>query len=160
MAERICARLRCSSAAAGLIRAIVERHLDIGFLQHERPLPLREVVRFLWRCAPWEPEVMMASVADRLATRGPRTETAFIDAHLVTAHRLMDAWRSRRERGVPPPPVDGEVLMAELGLEPGPVLGRVLQEVRLGWEAGELADRDAALALARACLEAVRAESL
>src|SRR5680860_591985 len=33
-AERICARLRCSTAATELVRAVVERHLDIGFLQH------------------------------------------------------------------------------------------------------------------------------
>ncbi|MHB9149342.1 MAG: HD domain-containing protein, partial [Thermoleophilia bacterium] len=158
VAEKVCARLRCSAAATDLIRAVVERHLDIGFLQHEHPTPPREVVRFLWRSGPWEPEVIMVSAADRLATRGPRTQDASIDAHLRTARDLMDAWRSRQEKGVPPLPLDGEVLMAELDLEPGPVLGRVLREVRLGWEAGELSGRDAALALARERLDAFRAE--
>ena len=122
VAEKVCARLRCSAAAVGLIRTAVERHLDIGFLQHERPVTPREVVRFLWRSEPWEPEVIMVSVADRLATRGPQTQDASIDAHLETARSLMDAWRSRRENGIPSLPLDGDVSMAELGLEAGPLL--------------------------------------
>ena len=158
VAEEVCARLRCSAAAAGLIRATVERHLDIGFLQHERPVSPREVVRFLWRAEPWEPEVIIVSVADRLATRGPQTQDASIDAHLDTARGLMDAWRARREKGIPPLPLDGEVLMAELGLEAGPLLGRVLREVRLGWEAEELEGRAEAVAFARDRLDALRAD--
>lgn len=154
VAEKVCARLRCSAAATRLIRAVVERHLDIGFLQHEHPTPPREVVRFLWRSEPWEPEVIMVSAADRLATRGPRTQDASIDAHLRTARDLMDAWRARTERGIPPLPLDGEVLMAELSLDPGPLLGRVLREVRLAWEAGELSGRGDALVLARERLDA------
>jgi hypothetical protein len=160
VAEKVCARLRCSAAATDLIRAVVERHLDIGFLQHERPVPPREVIRFLWRSEPWEPEVVMVSVADRLATRGPQTRDVSIDAHLETARSLMDAWRERQERGIPPLPLDGEVLMAELDLEPGPVLGRVLREVRLSWEAGELDGLGGALSLARARVKALQGGDL
>jgi len=146
VAGSICGRLRCSAAATGLVRAAVERHLDIGFLQHARPVPPREAVRFLWRSAPWEPEVILVSVADRLATRGPRTEERHVDGHVAVARLLMDAWRGRVTEGVASPPVDGYGLMAELDLGPGPLLGEVLREVRLAWEAGELADRDEALA--------------
>jgi poly(A) polymerase len=149
LAERICARMRCSASASSLIRAVVERHLDVGFLQHDRPPSPRETVRFLWRSEPWEPEVIMVSLADRLATRGPKTEESYIDAHHEAGRRLMEAWRARQEHGVPRPPVDGEVLMERLGLGPGPLLGQVLQSVRLAWEAGELRDREEALALAR-----------
>jgi hypothetical protein len=149
MAETVCARMRCSASSSSLIRAIAERHLDIGFLQHERPPSPREVVRFLWRSEPWEPEVIMVSLADRLATRGPRTEESYIDAHHETGRRLMEAWHRRDEEGIPRPPVDGDVLMEVLGIGPGPVLGQVLRSVRLSWEAGESSDRDAAIAVAR-----------
>lgn len=152
VAEAVCGRLRCSASATALVRAGVERHLDIGFLQHQRPVPPREAVRFLWRAAPWEPEVIFVSVADRLATRGPRTEDRHVDGHLAVARVLMDFWRERTEGGVASPPVDGDVLMAELDMPPGPLLGEVLREVRLSWEAGELAGPEEALAVARAYL--------
>lgn len=156
VADAICGRLRCSSATTGLVRAVVERHLDIGFLQHEEPVAARDVVRFLWRSAPWEPETIMVSVADRLATRGPRTEERHIDGHLGVARLLMDAWRERRDDGVPSPPVDGHAVMTALGLSPGPLLGEVLREVRLASEAGELGGRAEALALARDHLARMR----
>ncbi len=133
---------------------MVERHLDIGFLQHEDPLTPRSAVRYLWDAAPWEPEVIMVSVADRLATQGPRTEPR----HVARASRggrreLMARWRERTWPGYRRPPITGRDLMAELDLSPGPLLGQVVREVALAWEAGEIADRSEALAAARSSLE-------
>jgi len=156
VAEAVGGRLRCSSAVSALARTVAERHLDIGFLQHREPLPKREIVRFLWRSMPWEPEVIMVSVADRLATRGPSVVDSHVDGHLAVARTLMDVWRERLEHGVPSPPIDGDVVMKELALAPGPLLGEVMREVRLAWEAGELRDRAAALALAADHLDGLR----
>ncbi len=43
--------------------------------------------------------------------------------------------------------------LQRLGLSPGPAMGRVLAEVRRAQIAGRVEDRDAALALARACID-------
>lgn len=158
VAEGICARLRCSASASSLVRQVVERHLDLGFLQHEDPLTPRSAVRYLWDAAPWEPEVIMVSVADRLATQGPRTEPRHVARHLAVAGELMERWRGRTLAGVPRPPVTGVDLMAELGLDSGPLLGQVVREVALAWESGEIADRSEALATARSSLEHLRAQ--
>jgi hypothetical protein len=48
--------------------------------------------------------------------------------------------------------------MAELALDPGPLLGKVVREVALAWESGEIADRSEALSTARSRLEHLRAE--
>lgn len=157
VAEGICARLRCSVAATSLVRRVVERHLALGFLQHEDPPTPRSVVRYLWDAAPWEPEVIMVSVADRLATRGPRTEPRHLARHLAVAGELMEGWRGRTLAGIPRPPVTGDDLMAELGLAPGPLVGRLVREVALAWESGEIAGRAEALAIARSTLEQLRA---
>ena len=158
VAEGICTRLRCSASATSLVRRVVEQHLDLGFLQHEDPLTPRSAVRYLWDAAPWEPEVIMVSVADRLATQGPRTEPRHVARHLAVAAELMERWRVRTHVGVPRPPVTGVDLMAELGLDPGPLLGKVVREVALAWESGEIADRSEALSTARSRLEHLRAE--
>ncbi len=158
VAEGICARLRCSASATSLVRRVVERHLDIGFLQHEDPLTPRSAVRYLWDAAPWEPEVIMVSVADRLATQGRSTEPRHVARHLSAAGELMERWRGRTVAGVPRPPISGLDLMAELGLAPGPLLGQVVREVALAWESGEIADRSEALATARSSLKYLGAQ--
>jgi hypothetical protein len=65
----------------------------------------------------------------------------------------MTLWAERAVGGVPPLPVDGEVLMRELGLAGGPLLGKVLREARLAWEAGEATTADELLVVARAAVE-------
>ncbi len=61
------------------------------------------------------------------------------------------ALAARRARGeLVPCPVDGEMLMRELGLQGGPALGRALREARLAWEAGEATSAGELLEVARA----------
>jgi hypothetical protein len=59
------------------------------------------------------------------------------------------AWR---RSGPPTPPIRGDELAAELGIEPGPDVGRVLSEIEAAQFTGEVASRDDAIALARRVL--------
>jgi hypothetical protein len=61
---------------------------------------------------------------------------------------LRDALAWHRE-GPPRPPISGDDLERELGLEPGPELGRVLEELRAEAFTGEISDRAEALERAR-----------
>ena len=153
MARRICGRLRCSTALTSLVVKVVEGHLWLGFLQNRKPLWKHDEIRYLWAAYPWEPELIMASVADRLATRGPITADRFVQRHLTLARHLMWLWSERQRVGVPPLPVRGDELAASVGVEPGPNLGRLLNALRLEWEAGELADAAAVAGRAREIAE-------
>ena len=63
---------------------------------------------------------------------------------------LLAHFFERYEETVAPPPLlTGHDVMAELELEPGPEVGRVLEGVREAQAAGEVRTRDEALALAR-----------
>jgi poly(A) polymerase len=152
MAEAICRRLRSSNSVARLVGTVVEQHLALGFLLHREPLPERSLVECLWAAAPWEPEVVLVSAADRLATRGPATPARYLRGHLELAARLLDLWRDSAGGGRPPCPVDGRRLEDALGLLPGPELGRVLREVRLAWEAGEATTEEELFEAARRVL--------
>ena len=89
----------------------------------------------------------LLSCADRLATRaerragrgGPPRPGARADA------RRLD-WR---ESGPPRSPLRGHELARELGIEPGPELGRLLAQLQEAAYAGEATDRAQALELAR-----------
>lgn len=152
MAGTICRRLRASGSVARLVATVVEQHLALGFLLHLEPLPARSLVECLWAAAPWEPEVVLVSAADRLATRGPATPARYLRGHLDLAACLLDLWRESADGERLACPVDGRRLETELGLLPGPGLGRVLREVRLAWEAGEATTEEELLDAARRVL--------
>ncbi len=61
---------------------------------------------------------------------------------------IVEAVAWRRD-GPPRPPIRGDELATELGIEPGPELGRVLSEIEAAVFAGEVSTREDAIALAR-----------
>jgi putative nucleotidyltransferase with HDIG domain len=141
-------RLRASERFARFVAGLTRHHLVLGFLVHERPLDRAQVYRYLRRTAPVEVEVTLLSCADRLATQGRRGDEATA-AHLELARELMAAALDWREQGPPRLPVRGDELAGELGIEPGPELGRLLGELEQAAYAGEAATREQAIALAR-----------
>ena len=112
------------------------------------PSAARRAVLFLWATAPWEPEVIMITTAAAADGDDPCS----LSHALGPARRLMALWAERTVDGVPRLPLDGKVLMHELGLDSGPLLGKVLRETRLAWEAGEATTAAEVLAVARDAL--------
>jgi poly(A) polymerase len=148
MVRSVCRRLRTSERFARFLEGLTRHHLVLGFLVHERPLGRREVYRYLARTSPVEVEVTLLSCADRLATRGRRAEEA-TEAHLELARELMRAALDWREHGPPSVPIRGDELARELGIEPGPELGRLLAELAEAAYAGDVTTRDEAVAAGR-----------
>lgn len=149
MSREISRRLRASAGLSEFLALLAQHHLRLGFLVHQRPLSRRDVYRYLRACEPVELEVTVLTVADRLATRGERTRQEAIDDHVALVRELAGealAWRDDRPR----PPVSGTDLIEALGLEPGPEVGRLLEELREAAFAGEVRTGDEALTLARA----------
>jgi poly(A) polymerase len=146
-------RLRASARLGAHVAGLVRNHLRLGFLVHERPLTRRAVHRYLRACEPLEVDVTLLSIADRLATRGRRSEPA-IAAHLELAREVIGEALEWRSAGPPPPLLRGQELAGELGLAPGPEIGRLLRALEEAQFAGEVRTRDDAVALARQLLEA------
>ena len=150
MSRALCRRLRTSAAVSNFLAQITLHHLRLGFLVHELPLSPRQVYRYLRACEPVELEVTVLSAADRLATRGERTRPEAVQAHVDLARELAreaTAWRA--SGGPPKPPVTGDELIRELGLEPGPRVGELLETLREAVFAGEIGSREEAIERAR-----------
>jgi len=148
MVRQVCRRLRTSDRLSRFLEGITRHHLVLGFLVHERPLDRRAVYRYLKRTSPVEVEVTLLSCADRLATRGKNADRA-IDAHMELAKELMPAALEWRRQGPPRLPLRGDELAEELGIEPGPELGRLLAELEEAAYAGEFTSRSEAVEIAR-----------
>jgi poly(A) polymerase len=141
-------RLRTSERFARFVGGLARHHLVLGFLVYERPLDAVAIYRYLRRTAPVEVEVTVLSCADRLATQGRKADEA-TRAHLELARELMGAALDWRDQGPPRVPVRGDELARELGIEPGPELGRLIAELEEAVYAGEASTREQAIALAR-----------
>jgi poly(A) polymerase len=147
----ICGRLRTSRRLSAHLQGLALHHLRLGFLIHQRPLSRRTVYDYLVATEPVSADVTLLSVADRLAARGegPLASREMVGAHIDLAREMLrDALAWHRD-GPPPPPLTGDELVSELGLAPGPELGRVLEELRAEAFAGEISGRDEALERAR-----------
>jgi putative nucleotidyltransferase with HDIG domain len=144
------ARLRASERLQQHIAALSRNHLRLGFLVHEQPVSRRALYRYLRACAPVEVDVTLLSVADRLATRGYGSERA-IERHLKLARTMIG--EALRWRASPPEPLlRGDEIAHELGLRPGPEIGRLLSELEEASFAGEVSTREQAIERARELL--------
>jgi poly(A) polymerase len=148
MVRAVCRRLRTSERLSAFVGALTRHHLALGFLVHERPLDRRTTYRYLAQTTPVEVEVTLLSCADRLATRGRKAEKA-TQAHLELARDLMESALDWREHGPPRLPLRGDELAAELGIPPGPELGRLIRGLTEAAYAGEACTRGEAVELAR-----------
>jgi poly(A) polymerase len=147
----ICRRLRTSRRLSGHLQGLALHHLRLGFLIHQRPLSRRAVYDYLVATEPVSADVTLLSVADRLAARGegPLASPEMVEAHLDLAREILrDALAWHRD-GPPRPPLSGDELADELGLSPGPEMGRLLEELRAEAFAGEISGRAQALERAR-----------
>ena len=148
MIRKLCRRLRTSERLREFLAQITRHHLVLGFLVHQRPLSKRTIYRYLKLCTPVEVEVTLLTCADRLATRGKNADAA-IEAHLDLARELMTAALRWRAAGPPRAPLRGDELAHELGIKPGPDLGRLLGELEEASYAGEVTTADQAVEYAR-----------
>ena len=148
LARDVVRRLRGSERLADYVAALTLHHLRLGFLVHERPLSRRSVWRYLEATSPYAADVTVFTVADRLATRGRNAQDA-IAAHLDLAREMLGYAFERRRSELPPPLVRGDELAAELGIAPGPELGRVLAALEEDRFAGAISTREDAVRRAR-----------
>ena len=154
-AQLVCQRgeaLHLSNLEIERLQRIVQQHMRPLLLAHDGSAPSRRAVyRFFRDTGPAGVDICLLSLADTLATYGPALpKQTWLDL-LDTVRILLEAWWEQPEQRVDPPPlVDGRQLMTSLGLQPGPLVGQLLEAIREAQAAGEIQDGAQALALARA----------
>jgi poly(A) polymerase len=147
----ICRRLRTSRGLSGHLQGLALHHLRLGFLIHQRPLSRRAVYDYLVATEPVSADVTLLTVADRLAARGegPLASEEMVNAHLDLAREMLREALAWHRDGSPRPPLSGDELADELGVSPGPEMGRLLEELRAEAFTGEITSRTQALERAR-----------
>jgi poly(A) polymerase len=147
--RELCSRLRASRRLSDYLANLTLNHLRLGFLVHVRPLSRRHVYDYLLATDPDSVDVTLLTVADRLATQGDRTRPEAVDAHLELAREMIGEAVAWRRDGPPRSPIRGDELASELGIKPGPELGRLIGEIEAAVFAGEVSTPEDAIAFAR-----------
>ena len=149
-------RLNASRALSRYVEGLTRHHLHLGFMVHERPLARRRLFEYLALCGDVAPDVTILTAADRMSARGSGAVAApeMIAAHLELVREVLPAALEWQRRGPPDPPIRGDELARELGIEEGPRLGELLDDLRAAVFAGEVEDRAGAIEQARRALAA------
>ncbi len=151
IATRRLRHLRFSQPEVKRVATIVRAHLRPGHLARIRgPVTRRAIYRFFRDTGSAGVEVSLLSLADHLATWGPNLEPDRWARRLEVGQLLLGHYFERHEETIAPRPlVDGRELIESLGIEEGPLVGRLLEAIREAQAAGEVRTREEALALAR-----------
>jgi poly(A) polymerase len=148
--RRVMRRLRFSSREIQFVSTLVEEHLRPVQLAQVGDVPTkRAVYRFCRDLRDALPAVLLLSLADAEAARGPKMTSEGWSRHVAYMNSLLV--RSMEVEGIVsrPPLLSGYDLMDALGMPPGPTLGKLLESLREAEAMGEITNREAALQHAR-----------
>ncbi|HEX2995912.1 MAG TPA: HD domain-containing protein [Anaerolineales bacterium] len=137
------------------IRTVVQHHMRfhafVSRLEREKQEPSRKAIyRFFRDAGKAGNDLILLGLADLRGTRGitltQETWTAALD---VARLLLENYWEKPQETVAPLRLLDGNELMSALGIEPGRIVGQLLEAIREGQATGKIENREQALELAR-----------
>jgi putative nucleotidyltransferase with HDIG domain len=146
--------LRLSNLEIERLAGIVRHHLRPLLLAQTPALPSRRAVyRFFRDTGAAGVEICLLSLADTLSTYRTTLPQETWLRQIDVVRRLLEAWWEKREEEIAPPAlVNGTDLQRLFQLEPGPLIGQLLEAIREAQAAGELHERQEALDFVRARL--------
>jgi len=145
IAAGILERLRFSAREVKLVETIIEHHLRPMQMSHDELPSRRAIYRYFRDTGEAGIDTLFLSLADHLATRGPRLSLAAWREHNQTVEYVLTRHFEQEEMTLPTKLVDGHDLINTFGMSPGPELGELLEAVREAQAAGELTTRQDAL---------------
>jgi hypothetical protein len=126
-------------------------HAFVSRLEGEKQEPSRKAIyRFFRDAGKAGIDLILLGLADLRGTRGTTLTQETWAAALDVARLLLENyWEKPQETVAPPRLLDGNELMSVLGIEPGRIIGQLLEAIREGQATGKIENRAQALELAR-----------
>jgi poly(A) polymerase len=155
LAEKRGQELKLSNLEIDRMVTMVDHHMRPSLLSHQNELPSKKAIyRFFRDTGAAGVDICILSLADVLATYGSTLPQERWMRHLDVVRALLSAWwEDPAEDLFPPPIINGEILMAELDLLPGPILGYLLESIREAQVTGNVHTQQEATTLARKLLQ-------
>jgi tRNA nucleotidyltransferase/poly(A) polymerase len=136
------------------IRKIVKSHMRFhsftSRLERDHQEPSRKAIyHFFKEAGEGGVDLVLLGLADLRGTRGSALTQENWAAALDVARILLENyWEKREETVAPPRLLDGNELMKELNLQPGRIVGQLLEAIREGQAIGKIGTREQAITFA------------
>jgi putative nucleotidyltransferase with HDIG domain len=141
--------LRFNKDAIDRIGGIIRAHMRPHHLIKSE-VTRRAIYRFFKATGDSGVDVLLFSIADRLATHGPDLERDYWVSRLGMIDQMLSAYFEQGAPIVAPPTlVTGDDLMAALNLKPGKQIGALLEAIREAQAEGEVTTKEEAFEVAR-----------
>jgi tRNA nucleotidyltransferase/poly(A) polymerase len=137
------------------LKLIIRHHMRVHFhsrrMEAEQKTPSRKAIyRFFRDSGEASIDLILLALADTRATRGHTlTQESWAAVLDICRIFLENYWEKPEETVSPPRLLDGNEVMAELKLKPGPRVGEILEAIREAQATGKVGTREEALAFAR-----------
>ncbi len=141
------------------IQKVIKNHMRFHFftdrmLDDQQEPSRKAIYRFFREAGEAGVDLVLLGLADLRGTQGPMLTQETWTAALDVARILLENYWEKREETVSPPRLlDGNDLMRELDLQPGRIIGQLLEAIREGQATGKIHTREEGLDLARAHLK-------
>lgn len=153
MAQVISKRLKLSNDELQALNKMVFWHLRPGYLADSETPTARAVFRYFRDTAQEGLSILLLSMADQRATRGPLTSEESREQHERVVLKLVkEYFRKQKEKSLPRL-VNGDDLIKKFKLEPSPLVGKILVKLEELQAIGRLKDKKEALEAARKMLK-------
>jgi len=147
-------RLRLAKAERDYLNLLVASHMHLVHLTAQPALTRKSVLHFFRKYGEDYRALLLLFAADTRATVGPKmTPGRLRRIREAVAAMLRFFEEELRHRLQGPPLISGRDLVGRFGLEPGPLVGEILERVEEARLEGRLRDREAALEFAAALLK-------
>ena len=150
IADAISDHLKFSTREKFAIDTMIYWHLRPGYLADNVTLSERAKFRYFRDAGEEAVSILMLSIADQRATRGPLASRTSREKHEKVSFELMDEFFQKKKEKKFVRFIDGNDLIRSLKLAPSPLFKKVLDEVEEAQAVGKITNKKEALELARA----------
>ena len=143
-------QLRLSNDEKIRVQRIVRYHMRPLLLANEpRPPSKRAIYRFFRDAGEAGVDICLLALADTAATYGHTLSPETWRRQIEIVQQLLKAWWEQPQKEISPPAlITGKDLLA-LGLQPSPLIGELLEAVRVAQIEGDVQTREDALAFVK-----------
>ena len=157
IATAITRRLKLSNDEINILRRVILWHLRPGYLSDLETLTARAKFRYFRDTGHEALSVVLLSLADQRATKGPLTTALSRKRHEKTVGTLIRELFKKKIEKKQLRLITGDDLIREFKLKPSPLVGKLLSDIEELRAIGKIADKASALKAAAKIIKASKA---
>ncbi len=149
ISDSVSERLKLSTRERFILDTVIFWHLRPGYLADNLVLTKRAVYRFFRDTEEEAASVLLVSISDQRATRGPLATPESRKKHEKVSFSLLEKFFETKKQEPFQRLIDGTDLIKKCKLKPGPVFSVILEEIEEAQVEGKIKTKTQALVMAR-----------